>query len=313
MENYDHYLPQLEALVKSGSTDNIDLAIEIANSMGLYDKLLAPWRELWSYLKLDDTERNLLCECFRMEVLCISSPKLKNFPKAILSMTNLTELQIFNTKLCELPVGIAELTNLKKLYLNNNYIRKLPEEILKIQSLEFIDLSDNQLTNLPALPANIREINISSNEFNSTPDALINDHNLQVLVMCNNPGFEWDLTKLDFTRIAYLYVENTAVILEGLFENSDIMYEKDDDDKIIRVFGNTFNTISRSDYENSWNLFDLDYDDYDCEFFDYLWCGPEDYDLNDYLEDMSHKNKNRFRIRNLNFYLKGDFCYCLNW
>ncbi len=44
MENYDTYIPQIEALISSGSRDSIELALEIAKSMGLYEKIVAPWK-----------------------------------------------------------------------------------------------------------------------------------------------------------------------------------------------------------------------------------------------------------------------------
>jgi hypothetical protein len=307
MENFDHYLPQLEALVKSGSTDNIDLAIEIAKTFGLYDDLMAPWRELWKHMYFSaDTERNLLCETLNLKELSIFSSELIYFPKVILLMSNLKELEIYNTKLSEIPAELASLKNLTKLNLSNNCIKCVPEEILQMLSLELIDLSDNYLTNLPVLASNIQELNISANSFESTPDALLNDNNLSVLIMCNNPGFEWDLSKLDLNRLIYLYAEQTAIKLEGLYNRLDIKIAKDEHGKITRLFGKNFHNIPESSYQNSWNLFDFSYEDYDCEFIDYLWTGPDDYKLNDYLEDESHKCKEHFRIRNLNINLKSD-------
>lgn len=47
MENNQEFLPQLEALILTGEDTNIELALEIANSMGLTEELMQPWRKFW--------------------------------------------------------------------------------------------------------------------------------------------------------------------------------------------------------------------------------------------------------------------------
>lgn len=54
MEYYNAYIPQIEALISSGSRDSIELALEIARHMGMYDKITALWKIVWKYVRYSD-------------------------------------------------------------------------------------------------------------------------------------------------------------------------------------------------------------------------------------------------------------------
>jgi len=61
MENNQEFLPQLEALILTGEDANIELALEIANSMGLTEELMQPWRKFWNrYSKQKFSNKALL-------------------------------------------------------------------------------------------------------------------------------------------------------------------------------------------------------------------------------------------------------------
>jgi hypothetical protein len=61
MENNQEFLPQLETLILTGEDANIELALEIANSMGLTEELMQPWRKFWdNYSKWKFSNKALL-------------------------------------------------------------------------------------------------------------------------------------------------------------------------------------------------------------------------------------------------------------
>ena len=61
MENNREFLPQLEELILTGDDSNIELALEIANSMGLTEELMQPWRKFWNrYSKWKFSNKALL-------------------------------------------------------------------------------------------------------------------------------------------------------------------------------------------------------------------------------------------------------------
>ncbi len=318
MENFDHYLPKLEALVKSGGTDNIDLAIEIASSMGLYDKLLAPWREIWSYLVLsENSERNLLLEYTNIKDFNFSVNGLVEIPYAISMMQHLEELTICDTKIKEIPTYLTGLPNLKKLNLNNNYIKSVPAEILQMPSLNFIDLNNNSLKNLPELGPNINVLYIAKNSFKKTPDAILAKNNLEALDISKNSGFCWDLKAIDFKNMHYLRFYRTKINYGPLSNFSNITFIHDEKYNSKSLFGNvdyyTFDEVKWSNGLRHYNFCKYDY--HHEMFFEYPGIGGEfiDYELYDYLEDQSYKFKGRFRFKNRLISNTEVIDYSSNW
>jgi Leucine-rich repeat (LRR) protein len=168
---------QLMNLIRSGSTLNIELALQLAKSQDIaldlsnYTKLYA-WLDYFVQGLPISNYQALLEELFELEVLNLSLSQQKKIPPfigllsnlrvLILSLNNLTSLpqtinqltqleslHLSHNKLKRLPSGIQNLQQLKTLRLGNNEIKKLPSSILQISNLEHLDLEYNQITRLP--------------------------------------------------------------------------------------------------------------------------------------------------------------------
>lgn len=91
--------------------------------------------------------------------LDLSSQKLEKFPKYILDMRSLENLDLSNNELSEtLPAEIKNLSNLKILNLANNQMTNLPAELGQLKYLEELNLSNNNFTGLPHELGNLKNL-----------------------------------------------------------------------------------------------------------------------------------------------------------
>ena len=118
---------------------------------------------------------------------------------------NLTELFIWGTSFSQFPMGILELVKLKKINFlsggnglekftlgmlesENKYILSIPGEIEKLSQLESLSWS----CNIDELPSsiiklnNLKDLDLSDNNFETLPDFVCQMDNLESLWLCNN-------------------------------------------------------------------------------------------------------------------------------
>ena len=81
--------------------------------------------------------------------LIILEEDLKEFPKEICKLTNLTHLQVIGCNLTKLPKEIGKLTKLKNLVVNGNKLTSIPKEIGNLTNLIYLNLSNNPIAELP--------------------------------------------------------------------------------------------------------------------------------------------------------------------
>jgi hypothetical protein len=307
MENYDTYIPQIEALISSGSRDSIELALEIAKSMGLYEKIVAPWKIVWEHVSSRDTKDisdvEMICKCTNERYIRFYDEKMKEIPSAIFLMQNLEYLTIEYAQLTELPIRLSELKNLESINFSNNQIRKVPAEILQMSSLISVDLSKNLLKELPALGLNVQYLCIADNKFQKTPQALLNKNGITALNISNNPGFVWDLLKFDINKIYFFSADNCKYVIEDFSKNSRLSNWFNEKYELKWVFGSDNSDIQSRVYyspevrEYSFCIYD-DFDD--SIFYSLRFDCPVEYEedeLGDFLEDFSFKNKGSFKYK----------------
>ncbi|MBL4648194.1 MAG: leucine-rich repeat domain-containing protein [Aureispira sp.] len=205
---------QLMNLIRSGSTLNIELALQLAKSQDIvlnlssYTKLYT-WLDYFVQGISINNPQALLEELFELEVLNLSLSQQKKIPPfigllsnlrvLILSLNNLTSLpktigqlvqleslHLSHNKLKRLPSGIQNLQQLKTLKLGNNQIEKLPSSIFKIKNLEHLDLEYNQITRLPlgiGQLYKLKTLNLQHNPMIDLPQSLCSLTNLKKLVL----------------------------------------------------------------------------------------------------------------------------------
>jgi len=94
-------------------------------------------------------------------VLNLSNSGLTEFPKYILSMTQLVELNLsYNQLTGALPAQIRALKNLQKLDLSYNNMSGVPAEIGELSQLQELNLSHNHFTGLPNEIGNLTNLKV---------------------------------------------------------------------------------------------------------------------------------------------------------
>jgi hypothetical protein len=147
-------------------------------------------------------------------VLDLSQKNLKQIPKEIFDLVEITKLYLSFNQITSLPSEIGKLVNLKELDVSSNQITSLPPEIGKLVNLEKLWVSTNQLTSLPpaicdglvnleklfvsfnqltSLPpaicdglVNLKELDVSYNQLTSLPSEIGKLVNLEELIVYNN-------------------------------------------------------------------------------------------------------------------------------
>jgi Leucine-rich repeat (LRR) protein len=128
-------LENLNQLIKSGEINNINLAIQLAQSLSITkEELLEPWKELIELFA------PRLRTCSEIETLSIllSSKKLdlsysntSKLPESISKLEHLEELSLYKSKIYIFPQSLKKLSNLKKVFLG-----KTPITIKEINQLK---------------------------------------------------------------------------------------------------------------------------------------------------------------------------------
>ena len=128
--------------------------------------------------------------------LDLSGIELTELPEAIVSLSQLQQLNLSDNQLRELPKAIASLSQLQQLDLTRNQLRELPEAIASVTQLQHLDLSGNQLTALPEAIAHLTNLKIlnvggkpwheQKNQLTALPEAITSLTQLQQLDLSGN-------------------------------------------------------------------------------------------------------------------------------
>ena len=163
---------------------------------------------------------------------------LKDIPKEIGQLTNLTSLNIRNNELTALPESIGQLVNLTSIYASDNRLEALPESISQLTKLKFLNISSNQLETLPesigqltkltnldisdnkltTLPesigqlTNLKKLNISCNRLETLPESIGQLINLTELPICHNQLTELPESIGQLTNLTCLDVSSNKLI-----------------------------------------------------------------------------------------------------
>jgi len=157
--------PQLLPLFKSGSANNAELALSIAEGIGVdLLEMLQPYESLLNGQKatLDN-----YTQLFSSRELNWSNLQLETLPKELAELECLENLNLLNNQLRSIDDSLLELSNIKQLNLNKNKLSKLPENLKKWTALENLNLADNNIKELPleiAYCQALQDLNLSRNQ-----------------------------------------------------------------------------------------------------------------------------------------------------
>lgn len=149
----------------------------------------------------------------KVEVLRLNNYALKEYPRKINFLRNLTELDLSNYEydneniINTISSKISTLNNLKILKLDNVNLKSIPIEIASLKNLESLYLGNNQnLSNIPneiGELINIKELHLQNINLDSIPVWVTQLVNLEVLHLDGNriSHLPSTLTKLEKLRV----------------------------------------------------------------------------------------------------------------
>uniref|UniRef100_A0A672FHT9 Leucine rich repeat containing 18a n=1 Tax=Salarias fasciatus TaxID=181472 RepID=A0A672FHT9_SALFA len=123
--------------------------------------------------------------------LTLSNMGIAIFPKCLLKLTNLTELDLSRNRIQKLPDSIGDLESLRWLDLHSNKLESLPESLGKLVLLTHLNLSNNRLTSagFPATLSSLTSLtslNLGMNQLDTLPPSLEALDSLQELGLFDN-------------------------------------------------------------------------------------------------------------------------------
>lgn len=162
--------------------------------------------------------------------LTLSNMGITIFPKCLLKLTNVDELDLSRNLIQKLPDNIGNFSSLRWLDLHSNRLESVPESIGNLVGLTHLNLSNNCLT-AAGLPfslgflTSLKSLNLGMNKLDSLPPTIAALDSLQELGLFDNlfiklPEFVsvlCNLTKVNMKRNPLSYAQEDG---EGIKEKS---------------------------------------------------------------------------------------------
>ncbi|XP_040905710.1 leucine-rich repeat-containing protein 18 [Toxotes jaculatrix] len=160
--------------------------------------------------------------------LTLSNMGITIFPKCLLKLTNVDELDLSRNLIQKLPENIGNFSSLRWLDLHSNKLEFVPESIGNLVGLTYLNLSNNHLTSA-GLPStlgfltSLKCLNLGMNQLDTLPPTMVALGSLQELGLFDNlfinlPEFLnvlQNLTKVNIKRNPLSYVQGDG---EGMLK-----------------------------------------------------------------------------------------------
>lgn len=160
-------ISNLVRLLNSDSTENFQLAVQIAKGMDLpkafykgltqtkyacwlclHEELMPPLQEMdtldFSFMGVQALPEQL-GQLKRLKELKLDYHRLAQLPEVVCQLAGLETLDLFFGQLHSLPASLAQLTQLKHLDLRQNRLMAVPEVLWKMPQLQTLQLEGNLL------------------------------------------------------------------------------------------------------------------------------------------------------------------------
>ncbi|XP_035520076.1 leucine-rich repeat-containing protein 18 [Morone saxatilis] len=113
------------------------------------------------------------------------------FPKCLLKLTNVDELDLSRNLIQKLPDNIGNFSSLRGLDLHSNRLESVPESIGNLVGLTHLNLSNNRLTSagLPStlgFLSSLKSLNLGMNQLDTLPSTMVALESLQELGLFDN-------------------------------------------------------------------------------------------------------------------------------
>ncbi|XP_069573981.1 leucine-rich repeat-containing protein 18 [Brachyistius frenatus] len=164
--------------------------------------------------------------------LTLSNMGITIFPKCLLKLTDVDELDLSRNLIQTLPNNIGNFLSLRWLDLHSNKLESVPESIGNLVGLTHLNLANNRLTST-GLPSslgslsNLKSLNLGMNQLDALPPTLVALENLQELGLFDNlfvkmPEFVkalCNLTKVNVVRNPLSYARGNGA---GVLKKSEL-------------------------------------------------------------------------------------------
>lgn len=123
--------------------------------------------------------------------LTLSNMGIAIFPKCLLKLTNVDELDLSRNLIQKLPDNIGSFMSLRWLDLHSNKLESVPESIGNLVGLTHLNLSNNRLTSagLPStlgFLSSLKSLNLGMNQLDTLPPTMVALDSLQELGLFDN-------------------------------------------------------------------------------------------------------------------------------
>ena len=149
--------------------------------------------EEWEELDLSDRHlKDIPKSVFKLQnltFLALNFNELNHIPTNIKNLINLQTLDISYNLISSLPAEIVELNKIINIDLSANSFSTFPDEIISLTTLCKIDLRENELKTIPSSIKKLKELialNFSDNSIEQIPSSLFTLHKLEELNLSNN-------------------------------------------------------------------------------------------------------------------------------
>ena len=157
-------------------------------------------------------ERKGLLELSWLQLLVY--PKLKNIPKEIGNLQNITSFDVNGSMITTLPKEIGKLLSLERLDLGDNKLKELPDEIGNLGSLQLLYCNSNKLVRIPESIGKLHFleiVNFSDNKIIEIPESIGKLHSLEDVNFSDNEIIEIPKTIGQLTELETLRLENNKI------------------------------------------------------------------------------------------------------
>jgi Leucine-rich repeat (LRR) protein len=159
---------KLTSLLKSGTLDNLELAMGISEGLGInFEVLLEEVFDLSFWIKndwkYDDTSKDkieIITDLLTKSSIDISLKSLVKIPPSIGYFKNIVEADLHGNELENIPPTIGNLNRLENLWVDSNRLISLPNEICNLENLKLLQVNNNLISRLPDNIGNLQKLEI---------------------------------------------------------------------------------------------------------------------------------------------------------
>lgn len=203
---------QIQDLINTGNLVNIELAFQLAGSLGIAIPEIDEWKKLINRLYISAKQMEIkagMAYLFSLKEITITlrhaaAEAFDALPSVTRHLKQAEDLTIY-TNLLALPDWLGEMSGLCRIiFMNKGGLRSLPDSIVQLKHLEYLNCSQQALTVFPPqllLMPWLKRLTIGRNQFAQLPDNMGDMQALNSLDIGGNPFEEFPVQIADLPAL----------------------------------------------------------------------------------------------------------------